>query len=178
MWIEIALGSLVLHTQWMSPGGCESDDHADVAVSPIDQVQIGVAELIVAWSIRSAAAAALSTGCNLLAVRCDRTARLAPRNRHDRRSRSRRTRFRRQQREVSRGHPARRSQPAGDCRETRGVRWLVSVVHHVLHGAAEEIRANRVKTEDSARMIVATVQPMLAAAPTETHRADGAPGAS
>jgi AcrR family transcriptional regulator len=72
----------------------------------------------------------------------------------------------------------RRGQAQGVFRADLPISWLVGVVHHVLHGAAEEIRARRVDTEDAARMVVATVQPILATTPAETHRADGAPCAS
>lgn len=69
----------------------------------------------------------------------------------------------------------RRGQAQGVFRTDLPITWLVSVVHHVLHGAAEEIRADRMKTQHAARMVVATVQPILAAAPIESLRRDGAP---
>ena len=72
----------------------------------------------------------------------------------------------------------RRGQAQGVFRTDLPITWLVSVVHHVLHGAAEEIRAERVTTEDAARMVVATVQPILAVSPIERHRADGASSTS
>ncbi|MDN5857395.1 MAG: TetR/AcrR family transcriptional regulator [Pseudonocardia sp.] len=72
----------------------------------------------------------------------------------------------------------RRGQAQGVFRTDLPISWLVCVVHHVLHGAAEEIRAGRAQTEDAARMVVATVQPVLAVSPIEKPRADGAPGAS
>lgn len=59
----------------------------------------------------------------------------------------------------------RRGQAQGVFRTDLPVTWLVSVIHQVLHGAAEEIRADRVQPEDAARMVVATVQPVLAASP-------------
>jgi AcrR family transcriptional regulator len=58
-----------------------------------------------------------------------------------------------------------RGQAQGVFRTDLPVTWLVGVVHHVLHGTAEEIRAGRVQAEDAARMIVATVQSMLAPSP-------------
>ena len=70
----------------------------------------------------------------------------------------------------------RRGQAQGVFRTDLPITWLVSVVHHVLHGAAEETRAERVTTEDAARMVVATVQPILAVSPIERQRADGASG--
>ena len=59
----------------------------------------------------------------------------------------------------------RRGQAQGAFRTDLPITWLVNVLHHVLHGIAEEIRAGRVRTEDAARMVVATVQPMLAPSP-------------
>lgn len=41
------------------------------------------------------------------------------------------------------------------------VEWLVNVVHYVLHGAAEENRAGRVKTADVAGVVTATVRSIL-----------------
>jgi AcrR family transcriptional regulator len=58
-----------------------------------------------------------------------------------------------------------RGRTQGVFRTDLPITWLVRVIHQVLHGAAEEIRADRMQQEDAARMIVATVQPMLAAAP-------------
>ncbi|MDQ4117662.1 MAG: TetR/AcrR family transcriptional regulator [Actinomycetota bacterium] len=61
----------------------------------------------------------------------------------------------------------RRGQVQGVFRTDLPVTWLVNVVHHVLHGAADEVRADRVSSTDAAGMVVATVQPLLAAAPVE-----------
>ncbi|MDN5919328.1 MAG: TetR/AcrR family transcriptional regulator [Pseudonocardia sp.] len=72
----------------------------------------------------------------------------------------------------------RRGQAQGVFRTDLPITWLASMAHRVLNGAAEEIRAGRVTTDDAARMIVATVQPILAASPAESHRADRAPSAS
>ncbi|MBC3192473.1 TetR/AcrR family transcriptional regulator [Pseudonocardia sp. C8] len=73
----------------------------------------------------------------------------------------------------------RRGQDEGVFRTDLPLTWLVNAAHHVLHGAAEEVRAGRVTGADAARMVVATVQPMLAAAPVGTRNAPaGAAGAA
>jgi hypothetical protein len=41
------------------------------------------------------------------------------------------------------------------------IQWLVNVVHYVLHGAAEESRAGRIKTADVAGVVTATVRSIL-----------------
>lgn len=69
----------------------------------------------------------------------------------------------------------RRGQAQGVFRTDLPITWLVGVIHQVLHGAAQEIRADRVQTNDAARMVVATVQPILAAAPIQTRHADRPP---
>jgi hypothetical protein len=43
--------------------------------------------------------------------------------------------------------------------------WLVSAVHYILKGAAEELRAGRAKTRDASGLVAATVQSILAAQP-------------
>ncbi len=71
----------------------------------------------------------------------------------------------------------RRGQDQGVFRTDLPVTWLVNVVHHVLHGAADEVRADRVSSTDAAGMVVATVQPLLAATPVERrHSPAGAAG--
>jgi AcrR family transcriptional regulator len=65
----------------------------------------------------------------------------------------------------------RRGQDEGVFRTDMPIAWLVSVVHYVLQGAAEENRAKRLKTEVVARVVTATVQSILAtppAAPSKT----------
>lgn len=41
------------------------------------------------------------------------------------------------------------------------IEWLVNVVHYVLHGAAEENRAGRIKTTDVAGVVTTTVRSLL-----------------
>ncbi|WP_336211770.1 TetR/AcrR family transcriptional regulator [Nonomuraea sp. LPB2021202275-12-8] len=57
----------------------------------------------------------------------------------------------------------RRGQDEGAFRTDLPITWLVSVVHHVMKGAAEENRAKRLKTEDVAHVVTATVLSILAA---------------
>ncbi|GAA3970966.1 hypothetical protein GCM10023085_61490 [Actinomadura viridis] len=57
----------------------------------------------------------------------------------------------------------RRGQDEGVFRTDLPLTWLVNVVHYVLQGAAEENRAKRLKREDTARVVTATVQSILAA---------------
>ncbi|MCP9968840.1 TetR/AcrR family transcriptional regulator [Actinomadura madurae] len=57
----------------------------------------------------------------------------------------------------------RRGQDEGVFRTDMPITWLVNVVQYVLHGAAEENRAERLKTEETAPLITATVQSILAA---------------
>jgi AcrR family transcriptional regulator len=55
-----------------------------------------------------------------------------------------------------------RGQGEGVFRTDLPIAWLVSVVHYVLHGAAEETRTERLKAEDAARVVTLTVQSILA----------------
>jgi len=55
----------------------------------------------------------------------------------------------------------RRGQHDGVFRTDLPIEWLVNVVHYVLHGAAEENRAKRIKTADVAGVVTATVQSIL-----------------
>ncbi|XRQ09489.1 TetR/AcrR family transcriptional regulator [Actinomadura welshii] len=57
----------------------------------------------------------------------------------------------------------RRGQDQGVFRTDLPMSWLVSVIQHVLHGAAEENRSERLKPAETARVVVATVQSILAA---------------
>ncbi|MFE3458734.1 TetR/AcrR family transcriptional regulator [Nocardiopsis aegyptia] len=54
-----------------------------------------------------------------------------------------------------------RGRREGVFRTDLPVSWLVSVVHYVLHGAAEEHRAGRVGTADVAGLVTATVRSIL-----------------
>ncbi|MFF5262903.1 TetR/AcrR family transcriptional regulator [Actinomadura viridis] len=56
----------------------------------------------------------------------------------------------------------RRGQDEGVFRTDLPLTWLVNVVHYVLQGAAEENRAKRLKREETARVVNATVQSILA----------------
>ncbi|MFG1616214.1 TetR/AcrR family transcriptional regulator [Nonomuraea wenchangensis] len=55
----------------------------------------------------------------------------------------------------------RRGQDQGVFRTDLPTVWLVNVVHHVLHGAATEIRAGRLEPDDAAEVVTKTVQSML-----------------
>lgn len=55
----------------------------------------------------------------------------------------------------------RRGRDGGAFRTDLPIAWLVNVVHYVLKGAAEENRAERLKAEDAARVVIATVQSLL-----------------
>jgi AcrR family transcriptional regulator len=57
----------------------------------------------------------------------------------------------------------RRGQNQGVFRTDLPITWLVSVVHYALHGAAEENRAERLKTEEAAHVVTTTVLSILAA---------------
>ncbi|NKZ04906.1 TetR/AcrR family transcriptional regulator [Actinomadura latina] len=57
----------------------------------------------------------------------------------------------------------RRGQDEGAFRTDMPIAWLVNVVQYVLHGAAEENHADRLKPEETARVVIATVQSILAA---------------
>ncbi|WP_246342022.1 TetR/AcrR family transcriptional regulator [Actinomadura verrucosospora] len=59
----------------------------------------------------------------------------------------------------------RRGQDEGVFRTDLPLTWLVNVVHYVLQGAAEENRTGRLKTKETARVVTATVQSILAAPP-------------
>ncbi|NEW37843.1 TetR/AcrR family transcriptional regulator [Nocardia cyriacigeorgica] len=58
-----------------------------------------------------------------------------------------------------------RGQGQGVFRTDLPITWLVDVVHHVLHGAAEDLRAGRLKDSEANRVVTATVQSILAVAP-------------
>lgn len=55
----------------------------------------------------------------------------------------------------------RRGQRDGSFRTDLPLTWLVSMVHYVLHGAAEEARAGRIEVGDVAGAVTATVLSML-----------------
>lgn len=57
----------------------------------------------------------------------------------------------------------RRGQSQGLFRTDLPVTWLVSAVHYILKGAAEERRTGRLDSADVAHVITASVQPLLAA---------------
>lgn len=57
----------------------------------------------------------------------------------------------------------RRGQDDGVFRTDLPMTWLVSAVHYVLKGAAEENRAGRVETGDVARLVTTTALSILAA---------------
>ncbi|MGH3243230.1 MAG: TetR/AcrR family transcriptional regulator [Spirillospora sp.] len=59
----------------------------------------------------------------------------------------------------------RRGQEQGVFRTDLPIAWLVAVLQNVLHGAAEEIRAGRLEPDDTARVVTATAQSVLAAGP-------------
>ncbi|MFE3445102.1 TetR/AcrR family transcriptional regulator [Nocardia sp. NPDC059180] len=56
-----------------------------------------------------------------------------------------------------------RGQSQGVFRTDLPISWLVDVVHHVLHGAADDIRAGRLEKSDANHVVTATVQSILAA---------------
>ncbi|MFI0408049.1 TetR/AcrR family transcriptional regulator [Actinomadura sp. 3N508] len=56
----------------------------------------------------------------------------------------------------------RRGQDQGVFRTDLPITWLVGVIQFVLHGAAEEIRTGRLEPDDTAHVIIATVQSILA----------------
>ncbi|TDC78127.1 TetR/AcrR family transcriptional regulator [Actinomadura sp. 7K507] len=60
----------------------------------------------------------------------------------------------------------RRGQDQGVFRTDLPMTWLVGVMQQVLHGAAEENRAERLKPEETAHVVIATVQSILAVPPT------------
>jgi len=55
-----------------------------------------------------------------------------------------------------------RGQEQGVYRTDLPASWLVNVVHHVLNGAAGEVRAGRLPKADAAVVVTKTIQPMLA----------------
>lgn len=55
----------------------------------------------------------------------------------------------------------RRGQDQGVFRTDLPTTWLVNVVHHVLHGAATEIRAGRLDRDDAAEVVIKTVRSVL-----------------
>lgn len=55
----------------------------------------------------------------------------------------------------------RRGQDEGVFRTDMPLTWLVNVVHYVLHGAAEENHAGRLKPEETAGVVIATIQSIL-----------------
>lgn len=61
----------------------------------------------------------------------------------------------------------RRGQDQGVFRSDLPTTWLVSAVHYILHGAAEENRAGRLGTADVAHVITTSVQSLLAVPPPE-----------
>lgn len=60
------------------------------------------------------------------------------------------------------GDLIRRGQADGVFRADLPLSWLVNVVHYVLHGAAEEVRAERLATEEVPAIVTATIQSILA----------------
>lgn len=64
----------------------------------------------------------------------------------------------------------RRGQRDGVFRTDLPIAWLVGVVHYILKGAAEEIRAGRITTADVAHLVTATVLPTLTASPPAPHQ--------
>ncbi|GIF69940.1 hypothetical protein Ais01nite_79750 [Asanoa ishikariensis] len=57
----------------------------------------------------------------------------------------------------------RRGQRQGVFRTDLPTAWLVNAVQYLLHGAAEEIRAGRLKTAEAAGVVTATISSMLEA---------------
>ncbi|WP_149260687.1 TetR/AcrR family transcriptional regulator [Actinomadura sp. K4S16] len=55
----------------------------------------------------------------------------------------------------------RRGQDEGVFRTDLPITWLVNVVQYVLHGAAEETRAERLDEEETGRVVSATVRSIL-----------------
>lgn len=55
----------------------------------------------------------------------------------------------------------RRGQDEGVFRTDMPLTWLVNVVHYVLHGAAEENHAGRLQPEETAGVVIATIQSIL-----------------
>ncbi|MFD2024419.1 TetR/AcrR family transcriptional regulator [Promicromonospora aerolata] len=65
----------------------------------------------------------------------------------------------------------RRGQREGVFRTDLPIGWLVNVVHYVLHGAAEENRAGRIRTDDVAAVVTTTVRGLLDRRPEEPPEA-------
>ena len=63
-----------------------------------------------------------------------------------------------------------RGQDEGAFRTDLPIEWLVNVIQYVLHGAAEEVRTDRLARADAGRVVTATIQSILA-------RPGDAPGA-
>lgn len=63
----------------------------------------------------------------------------------------------------------RRGQDDGVFRTDLPISWLINVLHYILKGAAEESRAGRMETGDAARVVIATAQAILVAAPPDLH---------
>jgi len=61
----------------------------------------------------------------------------------------------------------RRGQQLGAFRADLPVRWLVSAIHFILHGAAEEVRAGRLRTQQAPDVVVKTVLSMLQCRPRQ-----------
>lgn len=57
----------------------------------------------------------------------------------------------------------RRGQDQGVFRTDLPITWLLHVIQQILHGAVEEVRAERASTEEIARLVVATVHSIVAA---------------
>ncbi|MFC7590748.1 TetR/AcrR family transcriptional regulator [Nonomuraea antimicrobica] len=55
----------------------------------------------------------------------------------------------------------RRGQEEGAFRTDLTVTWLVSLVHYILHGAANELRARRLPARDAADVVTKSVQSVL-----------------
>jgi AcrR family transcriptional regulator len=54
-----------------------------------------------------------------------------------------------------------RGRDQGVFRTDLPAEWLVSVVHYILHGAADEVRTGRLAAEDAAEVVTKTVQSVL-----------------
>lgn len=64
----------------------------------------------------------------------------------------------------------RRGQDQGVFRTDLPSSWLVSAVHYILNGAAEESRAGRIEVDDAARVVDATVRAILSNPTREGER--------
>jgi AcrR family transcriptional regulator len=54
-----------------------------------------------------------------------------------------------------------RGQEQGVFRTDLPIAWLVSVVHYILHGAAQEMRAGRLASHDAADVVTKSIQSVL-----------------